>query len=62
MTFTYCNGYRCSKKDDCLRNKKHLELLESKTNTKGLDYVESTLCVRHRHNNFIPIDVYGKEK
>jgi len=61
MAFTYCNGYRCGKKGDCLRNKRHLELLVKKSDTRKLSYVESTLCVRHRHNNFVPIEVYGKE-
>lgn len=62
MVFTYCNGYRCGIKAGCLRNKKHLELLEKKVNTKGLPYVDSILCVKHKHNNFIPVDVYGDKK
>lgn len=62
VNFTYCNAYRCAKGKECLRNQKHLELLEKKLRTKGLPYIESTLCVRHKHNNFVPIDVYGEHK
>jgi hypothetical protein len=61
MSFTYCSGYRCGKKDECLRNQRHKKLKEQKVNTKGMKYIVSTLCVRHRHNNFVPGEIYGED-
>jgi hypothetical protein len=61
VDFAFCCGYRCGKKEDCARYHMHKKLLESvvkKKRTKDKKYVESTVCVRHRHNNFIPADVY----
>jgi len=60
--FAYCSGHMCGIKDECLRNHKHRKLLEKKIDTRGLRYVESTLCVKHKHNNFIPADTYAEKE
>lgn len=57
--FTYCNGYRCTKKEECLRWHKHKELLDNKADTRGENYVDSVLCIKHNHTNFVPVSVYG---
>ncbi len=57
--FTYCTGYKCTEKEECLRWKKHRELMDNKADTRREDYVNSELCVKHNHTNFVPVSVYG---
>lgn len=52
--FTYCSGYKCKVKDECLRNKKHKDLLKEGVDTRSLQYIDTELCVKYMHNNFIP--------
>ncbi len=61
MNFTYCTGYRCGMKSKCLRNIRHLALMDKKVDTRGKSYIESTICVRHRHRNLLPVEVYGSD-
>jgi hypothetical protein len=59
MKIALCNGYRCGLKNECLRNARHLEHIESegKKNSKEA-YINSLTCVKHRNKNYIPKEVY----
>jgi hypothetical protein len=61
MIFACCSGYRCGKKEECQRFQEHKRFMKTKKSTKGKSYVNSNLCVRHRHNNFVPNEVYGEK-
>jgi hypothetical protein len=59
-SFVYCAGYRCGIKHECLRNRKHIDLIDQGIDTSGLHYIASTVCVKHRHKNYLPVEVYDK--
>jgi len=60
--FTYCAGYMCSEKQGCLRWHKHKELMDNKIDTRKKEYIDSVLCVKYNHTNFIPESVYAQSK
>ena len=35
-------------------------MLENVNKKETINYVDSELCVKHNHNNFIPESVYGQ--
>ena len=58
MHFTYCSGYKCGEKEECLRWYEHKKLMKEEINTSKKVYVDSELCIKYNHNNFIPLSVY----
>ena len=58
--FTYCTGYDCTEKQECLRWQKHRELMKNKADTRGENYIKPELCVKYNHNNFIFSPVNGQ--
>ena len=58
--FFHCAGYKCIKKEECLRWHKHKELMDKEVDTRRENYVTSEPCIEHFHKNFIPASVYGQ--